>query len=36
MAQVTYRCVKYDTNNRQNKDSKTDAKLVYRGVAVKS
>ncbi len=36
MAQVTYRGVKYDTNNRPNKDSKTDAKLVYRGIAVKS
>jgi hypothetical protein len=36
MAQVTYRGVKYDTNNRPNKDAKTDAKLVYRGIAVKS
>ncbi len=37
MAQVTYRGVKYDTNNRPNKDNKAEkATLVYRGIAVKS
>ena len=37
MAQVTYRGVKYDTNNRPNKDAKAEkATLVYRGIAVKS
>ena len=37
MAQVTYRGVKYDTNNRPSKDVKAEkATLVYRGIAVKS
>ncbi len=37
MAQVTYRGVKYDTNNRPSKDVKAEkTQLVYRGVVVKS
>ena len=36
MAQVTYRGVSYDTNNRPNKDAKTSDQqpLVYRGIKV--
>ena len=35
MAQVTYRGVKYDTNDSKKKVQQPQAQLVYRGVAVK-
>ena len=35
MAQVTYRGVKYDTETQKQKVQQPQARLVYRGVAVK-
>ena len=35
MAKVTYRGVKYDTNDSKQKVQQPQAQLVYRGVAVK-